>query len=51
MDITIKRKKEINRLSLLEWEKVEKCIVAIVANAFEMANTTGIRWKEKKIYA
>lgn len=51
MWITIKkgrdRKKVGNRLIIHEWEKVEKCVVAIVANAFEMAPTTGIRWKEK----
>ena len=29
---------------------MEKCLVAMVSNAFEMATTTGIRLKGKNIY-
>ena len=33
-----------------EKKKVEKCVVAIVANAFEMASTTGIKRKNIRCY-
>ena len=34
-------KKEAKRLIRHERKKVEKCVVALVTNAFEMATTTG----------
>ena len=41
MDITIEQRRK-KKLIIHEREKMEKCVVAIVANAFEMTTTTGI---------